>query len=576
MRAGIRRHPDHHGPGQAVARRPLRPLVRARVLPREGRPPRDWRPRCGRSPSSPRSTTCARASPSASGTRSAWPATTWVTSRSRSCSATTSWTRPRTSSKHGRGERAHRRVGHRAEGVSPEEISAYGCVGARPARGRRRARAHHAASSRSRPADEAPSNLAIMGRYVLTPEIFECIERVPARVGAARSSSPTRSSLLLEREPLCGLPFTEGRYDTGNKLDWLRATVELALQREDLGPGLPQVPGRARQARRARVIPAEEARALRARASCARVPSEARCRCTDVLGMRDVGAARRARGRAAVRATRRWTATPCGPPTPSAHRPRRRCASRSPGCSPAGAARPSRSAPGQAVRIMTGAPMPAGADAVVMVEETEADDDGACSSSCRSRPGDAVRRGGRATSPRRPSVRAADGDPARAPRRAAPARLRARAGVPAGPGRRDLDRRRAGRRRRHRSHPGRSASRTGRCCSPWSSRPAASPVDLGLVRDDEDEIAEVCGRGAGGLRRTHLVGRRQHGRLRPREGGARRDRRHALDADRHPAGEAVRLRARRIEAHSRCSACPATRCRRSCRSSCSPARRSVR
>ena len=52
-----------------------------------------------------------------------------------------------------------------------------------------------------------------------------------------RSSSPTRWRCCSSDEPLWGLPFTDGRYDTGNKLDWLRATVELALQREDLGPG---------------------------------------------------------------------------------------------------------------------------------------------------------------------------------------------------------------------------------------------------------------------------------------------------------------------------------------------------
>jgi UTP--glucose-1-phosphate uridylyltransferase len=85
-------------------------------------------------------------------------------------------------------------------------------------------------------AEEAPSNLAIMGRYVLTPAIFDCIERVaPGRGGEIQLTDAM--SLLLEREALWGLRFTDGRYDTGNKLDWLRATVELALMREDLGPG---------------------------------------------------------------------------------------------------------------------------------------------------------------------------------------------------------------------------------------------------------------------------------------------------------------------------------------------------
>ena len=86
------------------------------------------------------------------------------------------------------------------------------------------------------PADEAPSNLAIMGRYVLTPAIFDCIDRVePGRGGEIQLTDAM--SLLLEREPFYGFAFTDGRYDTGNKLDWLRATVELALLRDDLGPG---------------------------------------------------------------------------------------------------------------------------------------------------------------------------------------------------------------------------------------------------------------------------------------------------------------------------------------------------
>jgi UTP--glucose-1-phosphate uridylyltransferase len=86
-------------------------------------------------------------------------------------------------------------------------------------------------------AEDAPSNLAIMGRYVLTPTIFDCIDRVPPGRGGEIQLTDAMS-LLLGREALFGLPFTAGRYDTGNKLDWLRATVELALTREDLGPGL--------------------------------------------------------------------------------------------------------------------------------------------------------------------------------------------------------------------------------------------------------------------------------------------------------------------------------------------------
>jgi len=116
----------------------------------------------------------------------------------------------------------------------PAEISAYGCVAVDGTDGDLVRITGLVEKPR---ADEAPSNLAIMGRYVLTPAIFDCIDRVPPGRGGEIQLTDAMA-LLIEREALFGLPFTEGRYDTGNKLDWLRATVELALMREDLGPGL--------------------------------------------------------------------------------------------------------------------------------------------------------------------------------------------------------------------------------------------------------------------------------------------------------------------------------------------------
>jgi UTP--glucose-1-phosphate uridylyltransferase len=83
---------------------------------------------------------------------------------------------------------------------------------------------------------EAPSNLAVMGRYVLSPAIFEALERVTPGKGGELQLTDAIGLLLAETE-VYGYPFTEGRYDTGNKLDYLRATVELAAERDDLGPG---------------------------------------------------------------------------------------------------------------------------------------------------------------------------------------------------------------------------------------------------------------------------------------------------------------------------------------------------
>ena len=81
---------------------------------------------------------------------------------------------------------------------------------------------------------EAPSNLAVIGRYVFTPEIFEAIEQVKPGVGGEIQLTDA-IDLLLARQSVYGYRFTSGRYDTGNKLDWLVATVELAARRDDLG-----------------------------------------------------------------------------------------------------------------------------------------------------------------------------------------------------------------------------------------------------------------------------------------------------------------------------------------------------
>ena len=85
-----------------------------------------------------------------------------------------------------------------------------------------------------KPAD-APSNLAVMGRYVFTPEIFAAIDRVGPGAGGEIQLTDA-IGLLLRDQPVYGHVFTEGRYDIGNKLDYLRATVELALLRDDIGP----------------------------------------------------------------------------------------------------------------------------------------------------------------------------------------------------------------------------------------------------------------------------------------------------------------------------------------------------
>lgn len=83
--------------------------------------------------------------------------------------------------------------------------------------------------------EEAPSNLAVMGRYVFTPEIFDALEQVKPGVGGEIQLTDA-IGLLLGDQTVYGYTFRDGRYDIGKKLDYLRATVELAIDRDDLGP----------------------------------------------------------------------------------------------------------------------------------------------------------------------------------------------------------------------------------------------------------------------------------------------------------------------------------------------------
>ena len=116
--------------------------------------------------------------------------------------------------------------------VGPSEISLYGSAATEPA-GDNLVRVRDIVE---KPApEEAPSDLGVMGRYVLTPAIFDAIEETPpGRGGEIQLTDAIKR--LLANEPVYGFTFEHGRYDVGNKLDFLRATVEFALEREDLGP----------------------------------------------------------------------------------------------------------------------------------------------------------------------------------------------------------------------------------------------------------------------------------------------------------------------------------------------------
>jgi len=86
-------------------------------------------------------------------------------------------------------------------------------------------------------ADEAPSQNAIIGRYILTPRIFQMLETIkPGAGGELQLTDGIKALLRYER--VYGFSYEGKRHDAGDKLGFLKATVEFALKRDDLGPQL--------------------------------------------------------------------------------------------------------------------------------------------------------------------------------------------------------------------------------------------------------------------------------------------------------------------------------------------------
>lgn len=123
--------------------------------------------------------------------------------------------------------------------VPPESISAYGCAAVEPTEASDVVRVTGLVEKP--PAGEAPSNYAVIGRYVLDPAVFGVLEQTPPGRGGEIQLTDALSVLLDPTLPGGGMHaviFTGRRYDTGDKLGYLKAVVELALEREDLGPAL--------------------------------------------------------------------------------------------------------------------------------------------------------------------------------------------------------------------------------------------------------------------------------------------------------------------------------------------------
>jgi len=119
--------------------------------------------------------------------------------------------------------------------VEGKAISAYGVLDAKPVDGFN-GRLFEIRDMVEKPKpDQAPSNQAIIGRYVLTPRIFDCIERItPGAGGELQLTDAMR--LLLKEEKMYGYCFSGKRHDAGDKFGYLKATVEFALKHEELGP----------------------------------------------------------------------------------------------------------------------------------------------------------------------------------------------------------------------------------------------------------------------------------------------------------------------------------------------------
>jgi len=119
--------------------------------------------------------------------------------------------------------------------VEGKAISAYGVMDVKPADGRFGGRLFEIKNMVEKPKlEEAPSNLAIIGRYLLTPRIFDVLERTPTGSGGELQLTDGMR-LLLKEEKIYAYVYEGRRHDAGDKLGFLKATVEYALKREDLG-----------------------------------------------------------------------------------------------------------------------------------------------------------------------------------------------------------------------------------------------------------------------------------------------------------------------------------------------------
>jgi UTP--glucose-1-phosphate uridylyltransferase len=119
--------------------------------------------------------------------------------------------------------------------IEGKAISSYGVLDAKPVPGKWNGRLFEVQHLVEKPKmEDAPSNLAIIGRYILTPAIFEMLQSITPGAGGELQLTDGLKALL-KKEKIYGYIFEGKRHDTGDKLGFLKATVEFALKRDDLG-----------------------------------------------------------------------------------------------------------------------------------------------------------------------------------------------------------------------------------------------------------------------------------------------------------------------------------------------------
>ncbi len=119
--------------------------------------------------------------------------------------------------------------------VEGAAISAYGVLDVKPVEGHFGGRLYEVLNMVEKPKfEDAPSNLAIIGRYILTPAIFDVLTKTGTGAGGELQLTDGMRGLL-KQEKMYAYVYEGRRHDTGDKLGFLKATVEFALKREDLG-----------------------------------------------------------------------------------------------------------------------------------------------------------------------------------------------------------------------------------------------------------------------------------------------------------------------------------------------------